>query len=83
MASRSHQTLAGATRVSAGARRWFRAIAMLAVPVLLLVLAEGVLRLAGFGYPTRFFLTKSIGQQQALVDNQHFGRRFFPRGLLR
>ncbi len=56
---------------------------MVAVPVLFVLLAEGLLRLAGYGYPTGFFKRGTIEGQAVWTDNQAFGRRFFPPGLAR
>ena len=67
-----------------GSRRLrFRLIALFAVPALLLLVTEVILRLAGFGYPTSFFLERKIEGRAAYVDNPDFGRRFFPPGLVR
>jgi len=51
--------------------------------LLLALLAEGLLRLGGYGYPTAFFLSREINNRPMLTDNQDFGRRFFPPGLVR
>ena len=59
-------------------RRWFRIAALLA-PLLLLLLIELGLRLAGYGYATSFFL-ESGG---VYIENQDFTRRYFPPGLAR
>ena len=64
-------------------RGWFRILALLGVPLFLLLSTELLLRLGGFGYPTRFFLRRVIDQQTVETDNQDFGRRFFPPALLR
>ena len=56
---------------------------MLGVPLLLLLVAEGLLRWAGFGYPTGFFLPRQLEGRAVLIDNQEFGKRFFPPGLVR
>lgn len=45
--------------------------------------AEILLRLAGFGYPTTFFLEREFEGRAVLIDNQAFGKRFFPPGLTR
>lgn len=65
------------------ARRWIGRLAlMIAMPVLLLGLTEGVLRLVGYGRPTTYFVpaTDNPGRW---VENPAFGRLFFPPGLLR
>ena len=53
------------------------------VPLLALGGLEGVLRLAGYGYSTRFFDTITIDHQKFLVDNEDFSLRFFPPQLTR
>lgn len=58
-------------------------MALTLVPLVLLIVAEAVLRLAGVGYPTRFFLNQSIKGEECRVDNQRFGRRFFPPNMVR
>ncbi|MHC1768501.1 MAG: tetratricopeptide repeat protein [Verrucomicrobiia bacterium] len=63
--------------------RSFRAAAALAIPILILLASEGTLRWAGFGYPTSFFVEREIEGRASLIDNQEFGRRFFPPGLVR
>jgi tetratricopeptide (TPR) repeat protein len=66
------------------ARRWlFGIIAMVLVPLLLLSLLEVALRIAGFGYPTDFFLRTRIQDRDVFVDNAMFGMRFFPPALAR
>ncbi len=54
-----------------------------AVPLLLLVLLEVALRLAGSGHATSFFLRTTRDGQEFLVDNTWFGLRFFPPALSR
>jgi len=64
-------------------RRWaFRGIALLS-PLLLLAGLEILLRLAGYGYPTGFFLSQRVDGQDVLTENRQFGWRFFPRALAR
>jgi tetratricopeptide (TPR) repeat protein len=53
------------------------------LPLLLLALLEGLLRIVGYGYPTGFALKQSINGRQVFVDNQSFAQRFFPPGLAR
>ena len=67
-----------------GWRRWlYRGLALVLVPVLLFGLAETVLRIAGYGHPTRFLLPSRQGNQDVLVENPQFGRLFFPAALAR
>ena len=42
-----------------------------------------VLRLAGYGYPTSFFVKTKIGGKDYYVPNDRFGYRFFPPALAR
>ncbi|MHB9008060.1 MAG: hypothetical protein ACYDC1_14125 [Limisphaerales bacterium] len=53
------------------------------IPLLLLAATEIGLRLAGYGYSTRFFRTATIGGESVLVENDKFGLRFFPAALAR
>jgi tetratricopeptide (TPR) repeat protein len=50
---------------------------------MLLLSAEGLLRLAGYGYYPHFFQKRMIQGRPVLTDNQAYGRRFFPPGLVR
>ena len=69
---------------TAGRKRWFfRLIATLVVPLVLLVSVEGVLRLVGYGYSPRFFQNRRINGHEVWTDNPDFGRRFFRSGLVR
>lgn len=82
----SSRPAAGSQVVSPLSRRrrwWFRLAAALLFPVLLLLAAEGILRMAGFGYPTGFFKRRATDGANVWIDNQDFGRRFFPPGLER
>ena len=63
-------------------RRWaFRFVLVVLIPILLLVLLEGALRLFGVGYPTSFFVR--IPGAEVYTSNPQFGRRFFSRALNR
>ena len=53
------------------------------VPLLVLVAAEVGLRWAGYGYPTRLFLPRTIDGTEFLVPNEMFTHRFFPPALAR
>lgn len=65
-------------------RKWlFRVLAGVILPLLVLVILEGALRLAGYGYPTGFFKPMRIGGQAMLVENDRFGFRFFPPDIAR
>jgi tetratricopeptide (TPR) repeat protein len=74
---------ASAPPLSPGRRRWFRLAAALAAPLLLFIFLETTLRLAGYGYATRFFVRNALTGPNFLVENQRFGWRFFPRSLTR
>lgn len=63
--------------------RWFRVAAALGLPLFFVAAVELGLRMAGYGHPTTFFLPRTIGERPSLVDNQEFGKRFFPSGLVR
>jgi tetratricopeptide (TPR) repeat protein len=58
-------------------------MALVVLPLVLLGGMEAGLRLAGYGYPTGFFKTVRVGQQDYLVNNEHFSLRFFPPQLAR
>ncbi len=64
-------------------RVWLLRLAlMVCVPALLLGMAEGVLRLAGYGHPTSFFVA-SPHHEGALIENAKFAWRFLPPTLAR
>ncbi|MEI6655338.1 MAG: tetratricopeptide repeat protein [Verrucomicrobiota bacterium] len=65
-----------------GWRGWLLRLALLMVaPLVFFGLLEGGLRVAGYGYPTGFFLgTDAKGE---FISNHRFGWRFFPRSLAR
>jgi lysophospholipase L1-like esterase len=59
---------------------WRKWTAVAAVSGATLLFAEIVLRLAGFGHPSSFFLDAPDGTTRS---NHHFGRLFYPPELLR
>jgi tetratricopeptide (TPR) repeat protein len=62
----------------ARSRLWlFRVAAMVLAPLLVLALVQGILALAGFGYPTSFFLPGRVDTRDAVIQNDRFGWRFF------
>lgn len=74
----------GTRRSTTPRRRWgFRLFAAVGVPLALLVLLELLLRLAGGGYPTAFFVHHPAAGPDVLVENQRFPWRFFPPTLAR
>jgi len=70
------------TPISPARRRWFR-FALLIGPLLLVMILELGLRLAGYGYLTNFFLPARQGGRAMLTDNPQFGWRFFPPEVAR
>jgi hypothetical protein len=59
---------------------WVTRVAMMVVsPLLFFVILEAVLRLAGFGNPTGFFLSRELRGKDHLIQNDRFGWRFFGR----
>lgn len=58
-------------------------IVILVAPLLILVLLEAVLRWAGIGYDPRFFIPATAGSDGLWMTNPAFGRRFFPRHMVR
>lgn len=64
--------------------KWlFRAGALFLIPLLTLVVAELVLRMAGYGYPTGLFEKVQVNGAERLLSNEKFGLRFFPPELFR
>ena len=69
---------------AAARRRWLvRLAGLVLLPLLVLGVAEGGLRLAGYGYLTTFFKPIRVGNRDCLVENDKFGLRFFPPELAR
>jgi tetratricopeptide (TPR) repeat protein len=65
-------------------RLWtFRIIALIAAPVLTLLLLEVVLRLVGYGYPIAAMIPCRIDGEAAYSDNFRFAWRFFPPTMAR
>lgn len=61
-----------------GPRRLLYASLVLLFPVVLLVLVEGVLRIAGYGETPAFFVTQKIGDREFIRLNDAIARRYFP-----
>jgi tetratricopeptide (TPR) repeat protein len=61
----------------AGWKLWRLRLMALSIPLLVLLAAEAVLRLAGYGYPTAFLLPSANHGQRTFVQNNQFGARFF------
>ena len=67
-----------------GWKKWFLRVGLAVLtPCLFLALVEGGLRLAGFGYPSSYFLKKQAGGRTFFIENPKFELRFFPPALLR
>src|SRR6185437_12682560 len=64
-------------------RLLFRLVAMVLSPLVGVLLLEVTWRIAGYGYPTTFFLETNINERTVLVENAKFGLRFFPPALAR
>ncbi len=71
------------TPISRGRRCLFRGVAAILLPVSLILVLEVGLRLAGYGHPTSFFLSKQIKGRDVFVENGAFGFQFFPVGMAR
>jgi len=55
----------------------------LCLPLAVLAAAELGMRLAGYGYPTTFFVPTQIDGKRALITNERFGWLFFPPKIAR
>ena len=68
----------------AGRRLWlFRIIALTVFPVLLLLLVELSLRIAGYGFSPHAIIKCQVDGGDAYCDNVKFGWRFFPQNIAR
>ncbi len=56
---------------------------MVLTPLLVLGILEGILRLTGYGYDTRFFKHVQVQARDYLVNNDNFVSRFFPPEMAR
>ena len=61
----------------------FRLIALVVLPVVLLGGMELGLRLLGYGYSAAFFKSARVAGREVWVENDQFGRRFFPSSMAR
>ncbi len=65
-------------------RLWLFRFAAVALPLIMLLLLELILRVSGVGYPTSFFQAEqSPDGKKYLVNNDRFTLRFFPPELAR
>jgi tetratricopeptide (TPR) repeat protein len=81
---RSRPAVTAAPAPLSPARTWaFRLVSVLLLPLLLLALLEGGLRLLGVGYRPGFTVPCQVQGRPADCENPDFGRRFFPPGLAR
>jgi tetratricopeptide (TPR) repeat protein len=65
-------------------RKWLvRLLAVFVIPLIFLAGAELCLRLLGFGFDPHFFKQEQINGKDCYVANEDFGRRYFPRGMVR
>jgi tetratricopeptide (TPR) repeat protein len=62
---------------------WKRLLAAVLSPLLFLALAEIVLRVAGYGYPTGFFIPWKVAGQKVYLANEHYCEHFVPKELSR
>jgi hypothetical protein len=70
--------------VITGRRLWlFRIIALTIFPILLFLLAEVSLRIAGYGFSPHAIIKFKVNGRDAFCDNVKFGWRFFPRNIAR
>jgi tetratricopeptide (TPR) repeat protein len=68
----------------AGRRLWlFRFIALTVIPVLLFILLELVLRVAGYGFPANAMIRYEENGRVFYCDNVKFCWRFFPKEIAR
>ncbi len=77
------KTNSEATPLSQGKRRLFRWTAALVVPVIIALVLELTLWLAGWGHPTHFFLPLNSATAGVFTENPKFGWSFFPPRLAR
>jgi len=69
--------------LSTGRKVLFSLVGFVILPLVLLLMVELALRVAGVGYPTSFFRKIRIGNELFFVENDKFGLRFFPPEMAR
>ncbi len=71
-------------RILTKRRLWtFRLLTIVVIPALLLGTVELALTVAGYGYPTSYFVKSCIDDKDFLIPNYKFGYPFFhPFGWL-
>ena len=72
-----------AIRISSRRLFLFRAISVLVIPILLILLLEIGLRVAGYGYKPEAILKCEIDGKKVCCDNPRFGWRFFSKNIAR
>lgn len=65
------------------AQRFCLAAMAVLLPILVFVIAEWGLRLAGYGYNPHFFVRQKVGGVESYVRNPAFSWRFFPKPMAR
>ena len=60
-----------------------RLLTIFLVPAFILGSLELALTVAGYGYPTSYFVNSRIDGQDFLIPNHKFSNRFFPPALAR
>ncbi len=61
----------------------FRAITVTVMPVVFLLLLEGVLHISGFGFSSNAFIATNVNGETHFHENFKFGWRFFPPRIAR
>jgi len=65
-------------------RMWiYRLLTFFLIPAFILGSLELALTVAGYGYPTSYFVKSRIDDKDFLITNDQFGYRFFPPALAR
>jgi tetratricopeptide (TPR) repeat protein len=83
-AERKNQKPATPLHTLSKRRIWlFRMIMIFLVPALIIGLLELVLKVAGYGYPTSYFVESRIDGRDFLIPNHQFSNLFFPPKLAR
>jgi len=58
-------------------------IIVIAITIAFLLVIEGILRLSGFGYSSRFLIEREIKGRKVLINNVNYTIPFFSRNLVR
>lgn len=73
----------GTASVPRRRRTAYALISCILLPSVIILFLECLLRIAGYGHPSSFFIRRSIANREVFTENPRFGWLFFPPRLAR